>query len=139
MADIMVLEMAEAEFDRFAVAWELDIDLETMNEDDRASFDPIKRRLLGHIRRGTLVVNNDGETLVYTLSRPIGDTSELTFGMPNGDAILRFDKFKNQQTMGRLNSYMASMCQCNPAIFAERMKGSDLKVCHAVATLFLVS
>lgn len=132
-------EVAEAEFARFAAAWRLDTDVSTMREEDRDSFEGLQRKLTGAIARGELTVSVDGEQLEYALQFPVTDgITQLTFGVPRGNAIANWDKFKDRQAIAKLNAYMGSMCKTNPAIFSQ-MDGRDLKIAQAVAQLFLGS
>lgn len=132
-------EVAEVEFGRFVEAWDLDVEVDEMNEEDRDTFAPLKRRLIRQIMAGRLVVSENGETLTYQLRFPIGDNAELVANLPTGGAILQFDRHKDRHNVAKLNAYMGSMCGVAPALFGAHMKGSDLKVVQAIATLFLAS
>jgi hypothetical protein len=130
---------AVIDFARFAKAWRLDYHVETMKEEDADSFEALKRKLMNAILDGSLGVSGDGVMLTYTIQFPLenGET-ELEMRPPTGEALVMFDRLKDRQNIAKLNSYMASMCKTNPAIFV-RMDGRDLKIFQAVATIFLAS
>ncbi len=130
-------KVAEAEFDRFAEAWDLDSDTASMEEEDRQGFEALKRRLIRKIESGHLTVDGEG-MISYMLIEPQGDTASLTFKRPTGHALVVWDRFKDRQQIHKLNAFMGSMTGQAPALFAE-MDGRDLKVCQAVAQLFLGS
>lgn len=132
-------ETARNEFDRFAETWRLDSDTESMGEESRDSFEDLRRKLTRSIRSGHLTVDETGEVLTYTLGFPKTDgITELNIRVPMGAALIAWDKFKERQAIHRLNSYMASMCRTNPAVFSK-MDQRDLKIVQAVAQLFLGS
>jgi len=141
MSEKIAVEVAESEFQRFADEWCLDDDTASMEEEDRQSFDGLRRRLVRSIVDGSLVVNGaeDGTTLTYQLERSEFESlAEITFKVPKGDAVLSWDKFKDRQSIHKLNAFMGAMVNQNPMIFS-RMDARDLKVCQAVAQLFLGS
>ena len=126
-------------FDRFAETWRLDSDTASMNEESRDSFEDLRRKIMRAIQAGQLTVDDTGDTLTYTLGFPKTDgIAELTIRVPMGAALIAWDKFKERQAIHRLNSYMASMCRTNPAVFSA-MDQRDLKIVQAVAQLFLGS
>ena len=136
---VVVPEVAESDFQRWADKWRIDTDVATMKEDAADSFEDQRRRLVRRIVEGSLRVDNTGDTLVYELEFPQeGGTKELTFRVPTGGAMLGWDRMKERESIKKLNSYMASMCGTNPVVFAQ-MDGRDLKIAQAVATLFLGS
>ena len=139
MSDVKIApEMAELEFERFVEVWDLDGEVAEMEEEDRVSFNGLKRKLMRVLISGDLVVNEDA-TLTYCLRYPTLDSlKELKFEIPKGDAMVSWDKFKDRQNIAKLNSFIGSMTRQSPAIFAA-VDGRDLKICQAVALLFLGS
>ena len=132
-------QTAASEFSRWADAWELDADVASMTEEDRTSFESLQRRLTRAISKGSLVVSEDGETLRYALLKPkVTGIEGLACNMPTGRAVLGWDRYKERESIHKLNAFMASMCGTEPAIFSG-MDGRDLKVIQAVAQLFLGS
>ena len=136
--EVIAPEVATREFERFAKAWGLDIDVSTMEEEDRQSFQGLERRITRAIVDGRFVVS-DGEEVTYTLiDSKVDGVESLTFKIPTGGAVLAWDKFKDRQNIHKLNAYMGSMTGQNPTVFVK-MDGRDLKVAQAVAQLFLGS
>lgn len=137
--EVVNRETAESDFDRFAEAWCLDTDTASMKDEDADSFKGLKRKLINAIAGGRLAVAEDGGVLIYQLQFPqTGGLTELEMRVPPGAALVAFDKLKERQAIGKLNAYMGSMCEQNPAIFSQ-MDGRDLKIVQAVATIFLAS
>lgn len=138
MSDKLAPEVAESEFSRFAESWELDDDVTSMEEEDRESFNTLKRRLTRAIRNGRLRVEDDS-TLKFTLIDPkIPEIPEITFKIPTGSAVLAWDKYKERQAIHKLNAFMGEMSGQSPTLFAG-MDGRDLKIAQAIAQLFLGS
>lgn len=135
----ITLEVAEAEFERFAARWDLDSAVEEFeDEDDRKSFLDLRRRLVRKIMSGLLVVGGDGE-LSYELMNPVSDQfTSVRFKMPTGAAMIAWDKFKDRQNVHKFNAFLGACTGQTPAMFAK-MQLSDYKVCQAVALLFLGS
>lgn len=132
-------DVADAEFDRFAAAWDLDTDVATMNEEDRDGFESLKRRLTRAVIAGRLVVGDDGNDLNYALGfSSFESLTTIRFQPPGGEAVLVWDKYKDRQNIHKLNAFLGSMTGENPAVFTK-MDGRDLKVCQSVAQLFLGS
>lgn len=138
MPDKIDVTMAEAEFARFAETWDLDVDASTMRDEDADNMESIKRRMLRHIARGTLRVEDDG-TLEFDLAYPkMESLATLRFSVPGGDALLKWDRFKDQQSVHKINEFIGAMTGQPAAVFGK-MDVRDLKVCQAVARLFLDS
>ena len=132
------METAVSEFDRFAAAWRLDSDVDSMEEEDRQSFEGQKRKLVAELMAGRLSVTDTGE-LDYVAARPnIDSAATIHFNFPTGAAMVAWDKFKDRQNMGKMNAWLGSVTKQPPVVFAT-MDGADLKVCQAVAVLFLAS
>jgi len=131
-------DMAEVEFGRFATAWDLDTDTDTMEEADESEFLNLKRKLCRAIASGALTINDDGNPVYAPRWSSFESLSDLTFTPPKGDAVLKLDKFKEQQLIHRVNSYMGSMCGL-PAQTFGKMSEKDLKICRAIVQLFLGS
>ena len=135
--DKIALEVAEAEFDRFAEAWDIDADTAAMDDKDREAFEQHKRKMVRKIISGLLVINDDGNP-VYTLIVPLGETANVTFNIPNGAAYVAMDKYKDRETVRKMNAFMGSATKLPPASFSN-MNGRDVKVCQAIFALFMGS
>lgn len=129
----MSREVAEAEFDRFCEAMDLDVDLDGMDQDDRKSLDDGKRRFIRAMLNGRLVVDEQGRA-VYT--PVLGNTAALTFHEHNGAALMETDKAKKNHDMKKSMFVLAGLTKTHPKRFAD-MKGRDLKVCQAIMGFLL--
>ena len=126
-------ETAKEEFDRFCEEMDIDNDESSMEEDDINAYRQIKNTIIRAIRKGRLIINDDGEP-VYT---PISvDTGPITFHEPNGANYFEMDRKKKNQNVAKSFAIMAAMTKQEPKTFAN-MKQRDLKVCQAVMTVFL--
>lgn len=130
-------EVAEAEFDIFALAWDLDTEVETMTEEDSEEYATAKRKIVRQIVGGRLSVNEDGN-LVYTLFEPVGSLTKLTIKRPRGAAYVRMDKAKEGKTITKFIHLMSAATGQISTIFS-RMDGVDMKFLQAVYSLFLGS
>lgn len=126
-------QTAESEVDRFLEAMDIDADRQGMDEDSRSGYDNARATLVRAIRRGHLVINDEGEP-VYT-PRTV-DTGPITFREPTGATFMEMDRKKSGQDVGKLMAIMAGMTSQPSKTFAN-MKKRDFSVCQAVTTLFL--
>ena len=134
MSDKIALEVAESEFTRFVDLMDLDVELSDMDEDDRKGFKQQKDRMISAIRSGSLVINDSGEP-IFTPQRT-SDCNSITFYEPTGASLMAMDRKKKTEDIGKLYATMGDMTKTNANIFSK-MKMADLKVCMAIATLFL--
>lgn len=128
------LEVAEAEFQRFVELMDLDCDEKSMGEEDKAGFSEQKEKLIKAIRKGSLVVNENGEP-IFTPQRT-NDAKPITFYEPTGASLMAMDRKKKSEDVAKLYATMADMTRTDAKTFAK-MKNADLKVCMAITTLFL--
>lgn len=134
MNDKVAKEVAEAEFDRFVNAMDLDVDPSDMSEEDKEAFQQQKDRLVGAIQSGALTINDDGEP-VFTPQRT-KDADTLTFHEPTGASLMAMDRKKKSEDIGKLYAAMADMTRSHASTFSK-MRMADLKVCMAITTFFL--
>jgi hypothetical protein len=126
-------EFAEQEFDRFLNAMDLDIQLKGMDDEDRKSFEEAKRKLVRAMQKGSLVIDEKGQP-VFTPQ--LGDTAPITFKEPTGAVLMTMDQKKKDHDVAKMMVTMAAMTGVNMQRFAK-MEGRDIKICLAIATLFL--
>ena len=136
--DTLSPEVAEKEFDRFVELWDIDGEVESMDEESRDGFEEHKRRLVRGLRGGSITVDEEGLVTIQLRWPTLENLAEVVCKPPGGDAMLGWDKYKDRQQVHKLNSFLGSMCGQSPAIFA-RMDGRDLKAVQTVALLFLGS
>lgn len=134
MNDKVAKEVAEAEFDRFVEAMDLDVDPADMDEDDKQGFRQQRDRVVSAIQSGALAVNDNGEP-VFTPQRT-KDAEPLTFHEPTGASLMAMDRKKKTEDVGKMYALMGEITKTHASTFAK-MKMADLKVCQAVTTLFL--
>lgn len=138
MEDTVIdLETAQREFARFVDEWDIDDNVDSMSGEDRESFEQIQNRIISQVVKGTAVIDEEGN-ITYTLKYPKGSTTSIVFKVPGGDAYIAMDKFKDRQSMHKLNAFMGVMTKLPPAIFGN-MDGRDIKFCQGVTSLFLGS
>jgi hypothetical protein len=136
MTELIALEVAEQEFDRFAEDMDLDLDVSKMDEDDKTAFEKQKRRILRAIQKGSLVINDDGEA-VYTPSHPrSGYTEPLTFHERTGASLMAMDGKKKGHDVAKTYAVLADMCKVHQRVFAG-LVGTDVKTCEALFALLM--
>jgi len=128
------LEVAEQEFNRFIDAMCIDADPTNMGEEDIEEFNEQKRKIVGAISKGDLVINETGEP-VYTPKRS-ENKDPITFYEPTGANLAEQDKRAKGHSYTRLFTTMGSMTKTNSSRFAK-MKMYDLKICQTITILFL--
>jgi hypothetical protein len=131
----VAVEQAEADFERFAEEMDLDTDPKGWDAEDTKSFEAAKKKIVGAIVRGHLVVDDKGQP-VYTLQEGAKAGSAVTFREQTGASLMAMDQRKKGHDVAKMFAVMADMTQENVQTFAE-MKGRDLKVCQAITALFL--
>ena len=126
-------EVAVAEFERFAESMDLDIAPKGMDAEDQKALDDLKRKIVGAIERGSLVVDDKGQP-VFTPQ--VGDREPITFYEPVGSTLTSMDQRKKGQDIAKMFVTLAAQTKQPVKRFAD-MAGRDIKVCQALITLFL--
>lgn len=129
------LETAEAEFNSWAEDWEIDTDVEDMDDEDKTDFNSQKLKLIKAMRFGRLEYDRDNETFKYTGKFKEG---EVKIKMPNGAAMMAMDKYKDREGVHKTYAILAAMTGKSANYFSS-LAGIDLKPYLAVVTLFLAS
>lgn len=134
--DQIALEVAEAEFVRFAESMDLDLDVSKMDAEDLATFTKTKDRLLRAMQRGALIINDNGEA-VYTPQRPGSKHKDaITFHERTGASLMAMDGKKKGHDVAKTYAILADMCQVHPSTFAG-LAGQDIKVCEGLFALLM--
>ena len=136
MNEVVPLEVAESEFERFGDTHDLDFNCDAwQNEEKVSGFLENKEKIVKAIMNGSLVVSEEG--LPVFTPRKSGATSSLTFNEPTGATWQSMDKAgKNTGEVAKLMTIMAQLTRTDVSTFSN-MKNTDLKVCMAVTALFL--
>ena len=135
--DKISLEVAGNEFDRWAGAWDIDTSVESMSDDDARSFEAAKRPLIRGLMDGSFTVNDEGN-LDYRLKFTKRDEeTTLSLNIDRAD-ILEMDKYKDRQSMHKLNAYLASLVGM-PAKYVSSLDPRDQKRLRGPVLLFLGS
>lgn len=129
-------EVAQLEFDRFVDLMSINIDVDRMDDVDKANTKTDMETFIKATMGGFLVVNDEGEP-IYTCQRTNGnDVEPFVFSEPTGAALMAMDRRKQTEDVGKLFASMAEITG-RPANLFSKMKMSDLKVCMAIVGLFL--
>lgn len=131
------LDVANDEFKKICESWEIDIDIDGMDADEKVDFKGIKAKIIKTIRLGRLVFNDD-QTMTYTVSNKSDELGgkELTIKRPKGKALTAMDQFKEQAGVTKGYAFLASMIS-QPIQFLNNLDGIDVKPLLALSTLFL--
>lgn len=125
----------EDEFNRWAEAWEIDIDVDDMTEEDRDGFRGHKQKLINAMKRGRLVYKDDEDILEYTLLKSEG---VIKIVRPKGAGIMEADRYKAREGVHQIYAILGSMT-AKPTNFFSNLDGIDLKPFLSVVALFLAS
>jgi hypothetical protein len=128
-------EVAELEFTKFVEAMDLDADPSGWDAEDVKSFESAKKKIVGAIGRGHLVVDEHGQP-VYTLQEGANAGTQITFREQTGASLMAMDQKKKGHDVAKMFAVMADMTGTDAKTFAD-MKGRDLKICQAITALFL--
>jgi len=126
-------EVCEQEFTRFVEAMGLDVDQSGMDDDDKKSFVAAKRRLIGAMATGNLIIDDQGRA---TYQPAVGDTNPITFYSPTGATLMAMDQKKSGHDVAKMFAFMSDMTKEPTTRFAA-MDNRDLKICQAITVLFL--
>ena len=128
---------AEEEFEKICEAWEIDIDINSMEEEEKVDFKGIKAKIIKAVRLGRLVYKGDG-TMTYIVSKYSGELAEkeLIIKRPKGSGLSAMDQFKEKAGVHKTFAVLASMIS-QPVQFLNNIDGIDLKPLLAISTLFL--
>lgn len=130
-------DVALDEFDRWAAAWRIDTEIDSMNQEDAEDFEAAKRKITLQLSSGEAWVNDDNN-IVYKLFEAIGSLTELEMKRPRGQAWRVTDKAKLNRNVTKNDLLIASAIGKTPAILSK-MDGIDYKYILAVYSLFLGS
>lgn len=126
-------DVAEADFERFRDAMDLDFDPNGMSDEEESDFVDAKRRMIRAMMRGTLVVNDEGEP-VFTPTK--GDRSPITFHEPQGGHYMSMAPKEGKESQKR-GFQLISQMTGEPVKRFGTMYERDLKVVSAITALFL--
>lgn len=129
-------EVAEAEFDRFVEAMDLDLDTAGMDAEDLTQHNKLKARIIRAVEKGTLVFNEDGEAVYTPQHRRSKHNDPITFHERTGASLMAMDGKKKGHDVAKTYAVLADMCKVHPSVFAG-LVGSDVKVCEALFALLM--
>jgi len=130
-------ETAENEFNSFCDNNEIEHDESAMNDDEKTSFNAIKKRFVKACMDGRVEV--DGTSLKYTISKfaPEGFRGDvLTLKRPGGHAFSAMDGYSDTKSIARQTAFMSAMAGREIKYFSK-IDGSDWKFIQDISTLFL--
>ncbi len=129
--DVVGLEVAEADFHRWAEGMDLDLDTTDMDAEDLTAFNKSVRRLTTAIRKGSLLVNDEG-LMEYTPANALSTyKGAIIFRERTGAACMAMDRFKKTQDIAKTYAVMADMCKVPIKAFSG-LVGIDAKVCQDI-------
>lgn len=129
-------EVAEAEFDRFVEAMDLDLDTAGMDAEDLTQHNKLKARIIRAVEKGTLVFNEDGEAVYTPQHRRSKHNDPITFHERTGASLMAMDGKKKGHDVAKTYAVLADMCKVHPSVFAG-LVGSDVKICEALFALLM--
>lgn len=127
----------ESDFDRWAEAWEIDTDIESMTEEDRDGFRAEKAKLVNAMKRGRLVYDDTEDVLIYTTDKQ-DENESVKIKRPKGAGLMEMDKYKDREGVHKTYAVLGTMTGKSPRFFSN-LDGIDLKPFLSVVTLFLAS
>jgi len=124
-------ETAEAEFDRFIDANEIDADERDMDAEDLQFFRKQKRKLLRALQDGSLTIDESGCPEYTPQLAESASPGPLKFRPRSGASLMASDAKKPNHLAAKTYAMMADMTQREPKVFA-RLVGRDIKICEAI-------
>lgn len=126
-------EAAILEFERFCEEMDIETDESVLDQEDLTAWNKQKRRIVGAIMKGALVVNENGEA-VYTPQKIEWDGEPLTFREPTTADLMTMDNKKKSQDMKKTVGVIAAMTKTSAAKLSK-IKGIDMKIMLALFLL----
>ena len=125
-------------FDSWAETVDIDLDeVATMDAEDRTAFNKNKRRIIKALVAGTLVVGDDGDSLVYTPQHSRSTYREpLTFRERSGGALLATDGKGKNKDAAKTYAMLGDICGVHQSSFTK-LVGIDIKICEAIFALLM--
>lgn len=131
----VAVEVAEAEFERFAEAMDIDISGKALTDEDRTALAQQRAIMVRAICKGSLVINDKGEPVFTPTQGDAAARQPLTFPEPGGSVMLSVDRFGKNAGVAKTYAMLGELTKTTPAHFS-RMVERDLKVCRAIFALF---
>jgi hypothetical protein len=129
----VALEVAEAEFIRWADAMRIDLDVTGLDADDVKSLEQNKRRVIKALQCGALVIDDAGQA-IYTPGTT--GVSALTFHKPTAAVLMSLDESKADQSMHRQQNLIAAITRAPKSVLA-RLEMADHGDCKAIVGFLL--
>ena len=130
-------EVAMKEFDRFCEEWDIETDFSEMSQDDIDSFNQAKNPIVKAIKKGRLVVLEDGRLEVYLVKSDLLERDSIILDVSKAD-LLAMDNHKEGRNMHKSLAYSASMAGI-PEKLMYKVHPVDFKIIQKVVLLFLGS
>lgn len=133
--EVVAQEVAEREFARFLDAMDLTekVSTKTLDADDRKAFDANKVVVLLAMRRGALVIDEQGQP-IFTPVKGV-DQKPIVFKEPTGATIKALDQAKKDNGGERTIILLGAITGEVQARFVKMVR-RDLAVCESLALLF---
>lgn len=131
--EVVALEVAEAEFERFIDAMDLAPSAFKQDDGNIEIYESAKKTIIDAIMRGHLTVDSEGQ-VVFTPQ--VGDTSPMTFYEPTGKSKMMGDYTKEGHNFKRMYTMIAQLTKQDGIARFEQMKQRDLVVVEAMFALF---
>jgi hypothetical protein len=126
------LEVAERDFDRFAMSMDLAFDGDLMDKESKRDYTTYKDTFVRSVQNGSLIVNQDGEP-EYTCRK--GDAGVIVFHEPIGAVLQASETKKTDAVVSQSYAMLGEITKQNPIVFSN-MYNRDLRVCQAIQILF---
>ncbi len=126
------LEVANAEFERWAESNELSIDTSTFDQDELKTFEAFRHKFIVRMQKGQLVVEDNGDLLF----EPKGSKQQLRFDEPTG--LILSARMKNDDDTQAARRMLAQWTGTEPNTFAQ-MPLRDFTFCSEILGFFVNS
>jgi hypothetical protein len=133
---IVALDVAELEFDRFIDMMDLNVDIVDMDSEDITAFNKQRRRIISAIQKSALIINDDGEAIYTPQHKNSKHKEPITFHERTGASLMAMDGKKKNYDVAKTYAILGNMCKVHPSVFAG-LVGSDVKVCEALFALLM--
>lgn len=131
--EVVAHDVAVAEFERMCKSRRVDIDESGMSADDLESFEDVKSKIVGAIKRGEITVDDDGTP---TFTPPVPGAKGLTFYKATGATFMASDDAKENDKVKKTVAMLTEVTRSAKGDIAK-LEAPDFKICQALLQLFL--
>ena len=132
-------EIAEKQVDLFLDFYDIDIEEDATDTQNRNALNAAKRKLVKHVMRGRIEITGDDDDLKVKqiFKTPVNDVSELNYKVIGGVAKKQMKNAEDSDISGKIYALIGSLTGWNGNSVAK-LTGVDMSAVESLGLLFLL-